>query len=146
MHDTRLHLVRHLPRAYFAAAPTLPAAPLPDGTRNLGGLSTFAEPENLGRYVTAYEAHTSGGARTLTRTANTGAAARETAGESGSANTLSPAGQPTASSHISPPDMTGVSPELETAPADDTVTGRQGDNSPRAQQLHAARTIFGRHR
>ena len=60
------------------------------------------------------------------------------------APTLSPAGQPTASSHISPHSTIGASPELETAPADDTETGRQGDNASRAQQLRAARTIFGR--
>ena len=49
---------------------------------------TLAEPENLGRSVTADEATVSGDARILTRPASAGAAARETAGESDSANTF----------------------------------------------------------
>lgn len=47
-------------------------------------------------------------------------------------------------SRPAPHSTTGASPELETAPADDTETGRQGDNASRAQQLRAAHTIFGR--
>lgn len=60
------------------------------------------------------------------------------------APTLSPVGQPTAAGHNSPHGTTGASPELETAPADDTAAGWQGHSSSRAQQLHAARIIFGK--
>lgn len=64
-------------------------APFRQLAANGGGIAdTLAESENLGRSVTAGEATASCEARILTRPANTGAAARETAGESDSANTL----------------------------------------------------------
>ena len=68
------------------------------------------------------------------------------AGYFSDAPTLSPACQTEASGHHSPHGITGVSPALdkEPAPADDTAAGWQGHSSSRAQQLHAARIIFGR--
>lgn len=62
------------------------------------------------------------------------------------APTLSHASHPTMAGHNSPHGTTGASPALdkEPAPADDTAAGWQGHSSSRAQQLHAARIIFGK--
>ena len=91
------------------------------------------------------------------------------AGYFADAPTLSPARQTAASGHHSPHGITGASPELaKPAPADDAATGGRGllstaahfarhaagvghraysvaaERIARAQQLHAARTIFGK--